>query len=62
MPEAGRAGTGDTLGLTATRPQTERGQRNEDGHEPFHEKILRVSVTLRSEGDCYKQCFHMIVN
>lgn len=48
---AGRAGTGGTLGPTATPPQTERGQRNEDGLGPFHEKISKASAMLRSGGD-----------
>lgn len=51
LVRVGRTGTGGTLALTATLPQTERGQRNEDGLGPFHEKILRASVMLRSGGD-----------
>lgn len=46
-----RVEIGGTLGLTATHPQTERGQRNEDGLGPFHVRILRASVMLRSGGD-----------
>lgn len=48
---AGKEGVVGTLGLTATPPQTERGQRNEAGLGPFHERISRASVMLRSGGD-----------
>lgn len=55
LVRVGKAGTGDTLGPTVTPPQTGKGQRNEDVLEPFHEKISRVSVMLRFEGE-YVNC------
>lgn len=51
LVRAGRVGIGGTLGLTATPPQTGKGQRNEDGLGPFHERTSRASAMLRSGGD-----------
>lgn len=50
LVRVGRVGTGGTLDPIATPSQTERGPRNEDGLEPFHERISKASLTLRSGG------------
>lgn len=57
---AGKAETEGTLGPIVTLPQTERGQRNEDGLEPFHGKISRVSMMLRSGGDYINNQFFTV--
>lgn len=57
LAKVGKAGTGDTLGLTVTPPQTGKDQRNEDGLGPFHEKTSKVSAMLKFEGDYIKSQF-----
>lgn len=53
LVRVGRVGTGGTLDPTATPSQTERGPRNEDGLEPFHERISKASLMLKSGGYYY---------
>lgn len=47
---AGGVGTEDTLALTVTLPQTERGPRSEADHELFLERTSRALVMLKYEG------------